>query len=63
MSHNEQRDVLDRMAKSLSCLVPNTTSLSPKDYCNLLMKNKGNDFFQLSENLFGKPVSSFMSSD
>ena len=49
ISHLEQRNVIDRMLKSLSNLAPNNSMLSPKDHLNYMIKqahqNVRGDFF------------------
>jgi len=37
ISHLEQRNIIDRLMKSVSNLAPNTSMLSPKDHLNAMI--------------------------
>ena len=44
-------------------MTPTSKVLSPTDYFNRLISYKGNDFFKLEEDLYGKPAASLMNPD
>ena len=44
-------------------MTPTSKVLSPTDSLNRFISEKGNDYFKLEEDLYGKPAASLMNPD
>ena len=59
----DSHDLLDRLLKSLSNLAPNLTNFTVQEHIDDLIDKKRCDFLALSENLYGRPAASVLTSD